>query len=666
MWRDLKIQLESDQLTKDVAVKLGVAKIGDDISDIRSKIRIARILYRDYRTLVVEVYATDPELVRDYAGALVQVYQENQAKERKEQRERATAKYLTEVDQLREKINEGLSKRLDFEEKNKMAELTIKQERLMKLPSEIDRCQAQMKRMEEIKNSFDAVNTEGTDVVSKLSLLSAFDKEWSDEEKAKTGDVVKRAPSEKSPFLQGTIAPTQVDVRVVGPQVSEGPETWRKLERELRSLIEEIRQQSQKYLPGHEVMVKLETRLSEVNHGLASELEVAMQRFDLEYQRVKNRLPELKAQEPEYYETVKQYEEFRTKYAMLAKGEEDWGAAHADLSKRLAAMQFGDNKSQVELDFNGFEILSDREPVSPTTRKALMLSIALALGLGLGVPVGLQFINSTVSRIPQLENRFGMRGLGMVPKASSKMLEDIFRAPAMGSKIPNFLLECFRVIRSNIILHPGSEGKSQVVVITSSRPSEGKSTLAANLSWAFFSMGERTLLIDTDLRRGRAHQILGLENSKGLSTYFKGEATEKEIIQVTGNPNLDVITRGEFMPGASEYLCRQVFADLILNLRGRYDRIVLDSPPVLGLSETIGIQRVADGVVVLVRAEQTKLVDVDNCVDQLKRGGAQLLGFVLNRLDLAKPSNHYYYYYSSPYYYTHYSEDGADSMVQHA
>ena len=105
---------------------------------------------------------------------------------------------------------------------------------------------------------------------------------------------------------------------------------------------------------------------------------------------------------------------------------------------------------------------------------------------------------------------------------------------------------------------------------------------------------------------------------------------------------------------------------MIQNLRGRYDRIVLDSPPVLGLSETIAIQRVADCLVVLVRAEQTKLVDVDNCVDQLKRGGSHLLGFVLNRLDLAKPSNHYYYYYSSPYYYTHYSEEGAEATVQHA
>ena len=650
MWRDLKIQLEADQLMMDTAIRLGVAKQGDDMDVVRGVIRISRILYRDHNTLVVEVYATDPAIVRDLPVTLVQVYQENQAKLRKDHREKAVGKYLSEIDLLKTKINEELKKRLDFERENKMVSLTIRQERLLKLPADIERCKAQLKRMEELRAN--VVSSPGSvDAITKLALLSAYDKEWSEDEKLKTGEVIKRAPAERSPFTQGTIAPTKVDVMVVGPQLEEGSEPWRKLEKEQRSLREDIRQQGQKYLPGHEIMVKLAEKLRDVDHRLEAEVGVATQRFDTEYTRVKERLPQLEAQLPDYYETLKQYEQYRNDYSLLAKGEEDWSNAHADLSKKIKAIQFGDQKHQIELAFGSYESMEDKNPISPTPRKAMMIGLAMMIALGLGIPIGLEFLNSTVSRLPQLEARLNVRGLGMVPRASPLLLEEIFRSPALGAKVPNFLLECFRVIRSNIILHPVMNGQTQVVAITSARPSEGKSTLAANLSWAFFSMGEKTLLIDVDLRRGRIHEILNLDNAKGLSNYFSGESSASEIVQTTDNPNLDVVTRGGFVNGASEYLCRDVFQELILGWRQKYDRIVLDCPPVLGLSETIATQRVADGVVVVVRAESTKMTEVETCIDQLKRGSAGIFGFVLNRLDLDKPSNHYYYYYSSPYYY---------------
>lgn len=177
----------------------------------------------------------------------------------------------------------------------------------------------------------------------------------------------------------------------------------------------------------------------------------------------------------------------------------------------------------------------------------------------------------------------------------------------------------------------------------------------------FFSMGDKTLLIDTDLRRGRVHSMLGLENEKGLSSYFSKKAGIEDIVRKTENPNLDVITRGPFVPGASEFLCREVFEQMIIELRGRYDRIILDAPPVLGLSETVATQRVADGVVLVVRAESTPMNDVDTTVEQLRRSDTEFFGFVLNRLDLSKPSNHYFYYYSSPYYYSDFESGGKET-----
>lgn len=662
IWRELKIGLEANSLLKDAAIRMGVAKVEDEIDSVKGVIRVSRFFFRDARTLVHEVMSTDPRVVRDLTTVLIQAYEENQAKGRKEYRDKAAQKYLSEIDQLKDKITAGLQSRLDFEKQSQSATLTLRQERLLKLPVEIERCKAQVSRMTEIFEDFKKAGSD-LDTIGKLSLLSVFDKEWRDTEKAQTGDVVRRAPNTaaSTPFMPVVPSPAKVDVMVVGPDVAQANERWRKLEREGREIEEEIKSKSADYLPGHSIMKELHSRLDDVRRNLENELGLAMKRFGVEFERVKNRLPELEAQLPEYYQTVKEYESFRKDYALLERGQEDWSAAHNELSKRIAAIQFGDQKNQVELHISTQEVLEDRIPISPTLSKSLMISFALSLGLGIGVPFLLEIANSTVSRLPQLESRLGLTGLGMVPNSPRELLEKIFRSPALGSQVPNFLLECFRVIRSNIILHPGRQGQSQVIMVTSARPSEGKSTNAANLAWAFFSMGDKTLLIDTDLRRGRVHSMLGLENEKGLSSYFSKKAGIEDIVRKTENPNLDVITRGPFVPGASEFLCREVFEQMIIELRGRYDRIILDAPPVLGLSETVATQRVADGVVLVVRAESTPMNDVDTTVEQLRRSDTEFFGFVLNRLDLSKPSNHYFYYYSSPYYYSDFESGGKET-----
>lgn len=658
LWRSLKQSLEAESLIKDTAIRLGVAKPSDEMDDIRGVIRIARLLFRDSRTLLIEVYSTDPRVVREYPAALLETYESNLAKARRAYREKATDKYLSEVSELKARIDEGLRSKLDFEKNSEFASLTLKQERLMKLPADIDRCKAQIARMEQIRADFSKAEPT-LDKVNRLALLSAFDKEWREDEKLKAGDVVRRAPSTStaSPFNPPQPPVSKVDVVVVGPNLEQSGEAWRALEKEKREVEEELRIQSSKYLPGHEIMRKSQARLEQIERNLSAEAELAYERFNLEYQRVKARLPTLESQLPEYYSTAEQYEKFRKDYALMEKGQQDWAAAHNDLSKRLAAMQFGDQKQQTQLMLGSSEALEDKTPLSPTIKKSLTISVALMLALMIGVPLALGYIDTTVTRLPQLESRLDLSGLGMVPNSSKKLLDEIFRSPALGSRVPNFLLECFRVIRSNIILHPGRSGRTQVIALTSARPGEGKSTMAANLAWAFFSMGEKTLLIDVDLRRGRTHEILNLPNATGLSNHFAGEVNLEQIIQKTANPNLDVITRGPFMPGASEFLARSEFEQLILSARNSYDRIVLDGPPVLGLSETLSLQRLADGVVLVVRAESTPTSDIETCAEQLRRADAFILGFVLNRLDLSKPSNHYYYYYSSPYYYSSYSEE---------
>jgi capsular exopolysaccharide synthesis family protein len=201
----------------------------------------------------------------------------------------------------------------------------------------------------------------------------------------------------------------------------------------------------------------------------------------------------------------------------------------------------------------------------------------------------------------------------------------------------------------------------KVIFLTSARPSEGKSLTAANLTWAFQSMGARTLLVDLDFRRGRVHRFFKGSSEKGLCQVLTGESRLEDVTMSTRLPLMKYISRGPTINGSSELLCRLGIEGLVEQWRKQYDWIILDSPPVLGLSETTTLQRVADAVVMVVRAEQTSVTDVKSALVQLIKANAKIVGFVLNSVDMTKMSNYYNNYYYSQHYYDTLSDDDATS-----
>jgi polysaccharide biosynthesis transport protein len=158
--------------------------------------------------------------------------------------------------------------------------------------------------------------------------------------------------------------------------------------------------------------------------------------------------------------------------------------------------------------------------------------------------------------------------------------------------------------------------------------------------------------VDCDLRRGRIARLTHLSNERGLTQVLVESGDSHDSILKTRVDTLDVLPRGPIVTGATELLCTERFELLVKAWRGDYDRIILDPPPVLGLSETATLQRVVDGVVLVVRANQTLARDVVEAVDTLRRSGAHMFGIVLNAVDLSKMANHYTYYYYSPLYYS--------------
>jgi capsular exopolysaccharide synthesis family protein len=639
-------QLLSDHIQARVAQKLGVAKPGDSPEGVReSAISKVEISFLDTDYLEVGVYSFFPHVVRDYAQVLIAEHAALEKEVSDSFRTRALGAYIKELDQYKTKLDDHLKERMAFEEETSLAQVFIQQNSLTQVPKDIVLTKERLRRMETIKTRL-AAEGAAMDVVTKLSLLTAA----RSESPVEIGSVVRNPGS-------GTIQTVQPQAKsssdvIVSPQMVDSVEPWRDLEKRQRELQEELRRAAVIYQPGHEAMRKITSEIANVADSLKAELGVATQRFDLELAQLTEKLRSLEGKLPEYNDVTAKYEKFRQDYQLLEKGQLDWDKAHSELAMNVAKLQFGADKERIHMDFGGTVALRDTDPVSPNKMKLIMIGLGLGLLLALGVPTLLIFWDTSVDRIADIEARTGVRGIGLIPLASQAFLEDIFRSPTLDAKVPNFLLEAHRIIRSNITLHPGRKDKSQVILITSARPNEGKTTLAANLAWAFHSMGEKVLLIDGDLRRGRIARLTQLSNEVGLANLLGDDSMgDEDVILHTREGMLDVIPRGPIITGATEFLCSERFEKLMEGWRKSYDRIILDSPPVLGLSETASLQRVVDGVVVVVRAHRTLSRDVVDAVDTLRRAGAHMYGLVLNAVDLSKLANHYTYYYYSPLYY---------------
>lgn len=623
----------------------------------------------DTSHLEVSIQARTPEAVREFTAALVDEFRRQQEAAWHQYRDEALNRYAEELKALQEKANAGLKRLSAFEREEKIAESVIQQTRLNELPKDLVVTRELLQRMDVLGKKLAEFSGEAgvastapppmEKVLEELSLLSTFEKERD----IKIGEVIRRPTAGGSAPLMATGPTAKVAAEVVvQPGMVDPLEPWQKLEKERRILEDRQRELSKQYLPGHALMKEVADDLESNERSLRAELGVLRQRFELEHEHFKLKLAALEAQVANYHKVNEEFSEHSQAYADIEKEKALWDKAREHLAEKLAVVTFAENRNWVEMRFKGHTTLRDEIPVSPNKSKLLMLSILLALGGALGVPTLVNLADASASTLQQLEEVTGVKGIGIVPRTPREIIEDVCRSPALDAKVPNYLLESFRLIRSHLLLSPGKNGKTQVVMVTSARPSEGKTTLAANIAWAFQSMGGKTLLIDCDLRRGRLHSLAGIANEPGMTRLLKGECTVEEAVKKTSVPLLDIIPRGPVMIGTTDLLVQRVFAELLETFRSEYDHIVVDTPPVLGLSETTALQRAVDGVLFVVRAEKTARKDVVDAMTLLRKAGAHLFGLVLSDLDLNRVSNYYNYYYYSPSYYEDLERSSDDSL----
>jgi capsular exopolysaccharide synthesis family protein len=303
---------------------------------------------------------------------------------------------------------------------------------------------------------------------------------------------------------------------------------------------------------------------------------------------------------------------------------------------------------------NNVQIMDEAEvpggPYTPNHSRDWLMAVMFGLALGVAVAYAVDYLDDSVKLPDDVTQRLELPLLGLVPAVRGG------KPPVLTGPVAHDFAEAFRSLRTSLVFTNGSPGK-RTIAVTSTQPLEGKTTTACNLAVALAIGGARVMLIDADMRRPGLHRTMGLRNDVGLSHILTGQARLSEAIQPTSNDTLFVMTAGRVPPNPSELLSSERMSQLLASIEaGPFDWLIIDTPPVLAVTDAVILAPHMSGLVFVIGAEMTRRAHAERAIQTLRSGQPNIVGVVLNRVDL--DSNRYYY---SRYYGYHYKSYYGDS-----
>ena len=285
-----------------------------------------------------------------------------------------------------------------------------------------------------------------------------------------------------------------------------------------------------------------------------------------------------------------------------------------------------------------------KSAIAPAGRRTWLVSMFVGFVLAMGVAFGLDYMNDTIKTPEDVSRRLKLPFLGLVPSIRGE------KHPLLtSSHVPHDFGESFRALRTALISKYPEPG-TKLVLVTSAQPLEGKTTTAANIAMALAYGGSRVLLIDADMRRPGLHRPLRLTNDRGLSQVLVGQARVRDVIQRTVDPNLLAITAGKTPPNPSELLASERMRMLLTNLtHGPFDWIIVDTPPVLAVTDAVILAPMVSGVTYVIGAEMTRRRLAERALEIIMSARPRYAAVVLNRVDFARNKYYYSRYYGHQY-----------------
>lgn len=318
----------------------------------------------------------------------------------------------------------------------------------------------------------------------------------------------------------------------------------------------------------------------------------------------------------------------------------------------------GDRSNELSIENSG---RLPRSPVGPPRMRNIMVAFLLSLMAGIGLAFLLDFLDDTVKTVDDVDRYLHLPALALIPASrnDTPRLKGIVPSPG-GAAPPTALAlvedarspvaESYRHLRTSLLLSSAGQ-PPKTILITSSQPSEGKTTTASNTALILAKTGAEVLIIDCDLRRPRLHANFELPNKRGLTNWLSGETDLDALLQTYDKqPNLKLLTSGPVPPNPAELLGSEQMRKLLELLSGRFAHILIDSPPAISFTDASILATMVDGVVLVVHGGRSSRAVVRRAKQQLLDVGANIFGIVLNNVKIEQ--HDYYSGYYSGYYYS--------------
>jgi succinoglycan biosynthesis transport protein ExoP len=437
-----------------------------------------------------------------------------------------------------------------------------------------------------------------------------------------------------------------------------------KLKGRRAELQAEYEQNLEVYKPGYPKMQQLQRQIADIDKTIAKEVAAIAGSIRLKFETRQLEEAKLNQRIAEIKEEVLTLQDRSTDHQTLKREVDTNRELYEGLLQRLkeVGVTAGIGTNNVSV-VDAAEV--PRRPYKPSLTKNLVIALVLGLLLGVGLAYLLETLDDSIKTSEEAERRLGVPVLGLMPMASGDEygLEGISLALLVNRDPKSPLAEAARSLRTSLLFST-SEGAPRICHFTSASPSEGKTTSAVVMAIVFAQAGGKVLLIDADLRNPSLHRTFGLANTEGLTNFLAGDIEPAKIARPTEVTRLFTITSGPLPPNPVELLSSPKMLDLLHLAVERFDYVIIDGPPVIGLADAMVLANLASATIFAIHTGETRAGAMEGAVKRLRGANAHVIGGIMTMAGRPGGGYGYGYGYSYDYHYTYSygNKSGAEAL----
>jgi polysaccharide biosynthesis transport protein len=594
--------------------------------------------------LSIKVTGLEPQFCADYANAIADSYVEYKSKERSGSSQNTVENLSRQTAELAEKIADTEGELLAFVRENSVVGIRERGNVAATLLAQLSKQSAEYRTQRMLLEAQQPLLAQAPDeVVLALMEYGLPTARISSPSSDSVPEGERASGGAESLIEHGVVAPPR----------------WDKLKRENAILEAQLLSYRKKFKDEHPLIQETLLKLQQNEDAIKVEIQFALKQYYSQLEALTIKEKAAHQVEQRWEEQALEIDRKQKEYEGLQRGLVRLQGLYDLIFNRLQEV---DISASIQMESVRIleRALPPGGPLKPRNLQSLFLAALMGLALGVGLIFALEFMDDSIRYPEEVARTLGVPYLGLVPTAHWKRAND--DSYWIGNVDPSSgFAEAYRNIRSALLLNPSGK-PFKTLAVASAVPKEGKTTTSANLATSFAQTGHRVLLVDVDLHRGGLHRFFGLQAGRGLSEILSGRASFEDVVQRTSVDGLDLVGTGSFPDNPAELVLRREMTSFLDEVSSKYDLVILDAPPVLAVSESTVIASQADGVLLAVWSGRTSRKLVQAAIRQLMSRGANLLGCILNNLDLTRMGNYgassYYHYYGYDY---RYEEEGTST-----